>query len=181
MENAFKEAKNREFIDCLLIIRNEYLIAERYFNGYNKTIPHNVKSVSKSFLSALIGIALKEKFLDSLNQKIIDFFPEYLESDIDIMIKDITIKHLLTMQAGFDDDYNAYSEIYNSINWIETTLKSILLYSPGDSFSYSTFGTHLLSAILTKATGMSMLTFADEYLFQALKITCKNWEKDTYY
>ena len=175
---ALVEAKNRTFIDGLVIIKNGYLIAEEYYNGYSKNSAHNVMSVSKSFLSALAGIALREGYLDSLNQKMIDFFPEYIYPAMDSRKNDITVRNLLMMRAGIDHEQNNYFQIYNSANWIKTTLELPLLSDPGIKFRYNTFQTHLLSAIITKASNMSTLEFANKFLIKSLGISIHQWEQD---
>ncbi len=182
LDSAFIQAKNEGFVDGLLIIRNGYLVAEKYFNGYDKFTPHNVMSVSKSFLSAMVGIALHEGFIDSLGEKVLDYFPEYIFSGMDPRKYDITIEHLLTMRMGIaresDNDYAVYQSIYNSANWIKTTIEYPLIDNPGEAMHYNTFQTHLLSAILTKATRKSTWDFATEYLFDPMNIDVDDWEQD---
>ncbi len=175
---AFNEAEARSFIDSILLIRNGNLFAESYYNGYDRYTAHNVRSVSKSILSTLIGIALQENYLQSLDQRVLDFFSEYHSPYLDPRKYNITIEHLLTMKAGFGSDTFTYNYIYNSSNWVQSTVYLPLVYSPGAQFSYSTFGTHLLSVILSKATGMSTLEFANRYLFAPLQIFLHEWEKD---
>ena len=178
LNQAFREARQRGFINCILVVRNGYLVAEQYFNGYDKKDAHRVMSVSKSFLSALIGIAFRENLLDSLEQKMLDFFPEYVTPNLDQRKRDISIRHLLTMKAGIDHEQNNYFEIYTSANWIETTIELPLLSDPGERFRYNTFQTHLLSGILTKASAMSTLAFANTNLMEPLGITVQAWERD---
>lgn len=175
---AFKEAKNRAFIDGIVIIKNGYLIAEKYFNGYTKNSAHNVMSVSKSFLSAMTGIAFREGYLDSLNQKMIDFFPEYIYPEMDPRKYDITIRHLLMMRAGFDYEQNTYFQIFNSANWIKTAIVLPLFFDPGVKFYYNSVQTHLLSAIITKTSNMSTLEFANKFLIKPLGISIHQWEQD---
>jgi CubicO group peptidase (beta-lactamase class C family) len=144
--------------------------------------PHNVMSVSKSFLSAITGLALQQGYIDSLEEKMLDYFPEYIYPDMDNRKHAITIRHLLTMHMGIaneaDNSYGVYWEIYNSGNWIKTTIEYPLKYAPGERMSYNTFQTHLLSAIIAKATGKSTLEFARQYLFNPMGITVDAWEKD---
>ena len=75
LDSAFIRARQTGFVDGLLIIKNGYLIAEEYYNGYDETMPHNIKSVSKSFLSAITGIALQQGYMDSLEEKVLNYFP----------------------------------------------------------------------------------------------------------
>jgi CubicO group peptidase (beta-lactamase class C family) len=139
-------------------------------------------SVSKSFLSAITGLALQQGYIDSLDEKMLDYFPEYIYPGMDNRKRAITIGHLLTMQMGIaneaDNNYGVYWEIYNSGNWIKTTIEYPLKYAPGERMSYNTFQTHLISAIITKATGKSTLEFARQYLFNPMGITVDAWEKD---
>ena len=178
LDSASIQARLKGFIDGLLVIRNGYIIAENYFNGYGINSPHNVMSVSKSFLSAITGLALQKGYLDSLNEKMLYYFPEYIYPEIDERKYQITIRHLLTMRMGIEDETENYFEIYHSDNWIKTTIEWPLLYAPGERMRYNTFQTHLLSAILTKASQMSALELAQNLLTGPMGITIDAWEQD---
>ena len=78
LNTAFDQAKSKDFIDGLLVIRNGYIVGEQYYNGYDANKPHNIMSVSKSFLSAITGIALEKGYIDNLDEKILDYFPEFI-------------------------------------------------------------------------------------------------------
>ena len=177
IEQAFNQGESRGFVDCILVIRNGYLIAEKYYNNYSKDLAHNVKSVSKSFLSAMTGIALRDGHLDNLSLKMLDFFPEYVYPTIDPRKHNITIRHLLMMREGMEHERYNYSQIYNSPNWLKTTIEFPLLYDPGSTFSYNTFQTHLLSAIITKASGINTKEFAENNLLEKLNIELGNWQQ----
>lgn len=177
LAEAFQQGENRGFVDCILVIRNGNIVAEKYYNGFRKEIAHNVKSVSKSFLSAVTGIALRDGHLENLNLKMLDFFTEYLYPTIDPRKFNITIRNLLMMRAGMDHERNNYSQIYNSSNWLKTTIEFPLLYDPGTTFSYNTFQTHLLSAIITKASGMNTKDFVEKNLLDKMNIELADWEK----
>jgi CubicO group peptidase (beta-lactamase class C family) len=178
LEQAFANAGRLPFVHSVLIIRHGRLAAEEYFQGFRSTHGHNVKSVSKSFLSVLVGIALDEGHLKGLDEKVLDFFPDIETTDPDPRMQQITIRHLLTMRAGYDTERNNYSQIFGSSNWVETILNFPLTYNPDDQFSYNTCQTHLLSAILTRAAGMSTKEFAERYLFDPLNITIRSWAID---
>ena len=177
IEQAFDQGESRGFVDCILVIKNGHLVAEKYYNNYSKDLAHNVKSVSKSFLSALTGIAIRDGHLENHSLKMLDFFPEYVYPSIDPRKHDITVRHLLMMRAGIDNDDNLYHHIYYSSNWIKTTIELSLIYDPGTAFSYNTFQTHLLSAIITKASGMNTLDYAKEILLEKINIECASWDK----
>ena len=178
IDQAFQQGENMGFVDCILVIRNGFLVAEKYYNGYTKNTPHNVMSVSKSFLSAMTGIALRDEIIDSLNVKVLGYFPEYIYPSIDPRKFEITIRHLLMMRMGIDYEQNNYIQIYNSANWIKTTIELPLLYDPGTKFYYNTFQTHLLSAIITKASGTSTFDFAKRYLLEPMEVECAQWQQD---
>ena len=178
LQEADELAGDLGFVNGLLVFRNGHLVMERYYHGYERDDPHPVQSVSKSFLSALVGIALSEGYLDSLDQRIIEFFPEFDTPDLDPRKRAITIRHLLTMRAGFNSDHAVFFQVYNSIDWVSETWHLPLIYNPGDGFVYNTFEPHLLSVILTRATGAGSYEFARSVLFDPLGIRCLGWELD---
>jgi CubicO group peptidase (beta-lactamase class C family) len=182
LDLAFAEARSKRFVDSLLVIRNGFIVAEEYYNGFDQFRPHNVMSVSKSFLSAVTGIALQRGLVKGLDEKMLDYFPEYVYPGMDARKYDITLRHLLTMRMGIrgeaEDNYGVYWQFYNSSNWIKATIEAPLVFDPGEKMSYNTFQTHLLSAIITKATGESTLDFAAEWLFSPMKIDVDSWERD---
>ena len=184
--NANEKADELGFMYSLLVIRNGYLIAEQYFNGKNKYYPFNLWSTSKSVIGALIGIALKENYLTSIDQKMMDFFPEYITPGLDPRKYDITIRHLLQMRAGYPDESSLYPGSTDTIfylwirssDWMKFAIETPLEDDPGQTFHYSTPTTHILSGIITKATGISALDFAKKYLFDPLDIPDVGWNID---
>lgn len=182
LDSAFVQAQAKGFVDGLLVVRNGHIVAEKYYNGYDERRPHNIMSVSKSFLSAITGIAVNQGYIKNLDAKVLDYFPEYVSEDLDPRKHDITIRHLLTMRMGIkdesDDNYGAYWEFYHSENWINKTIESPLVFNPGERMRYNTFQTHLLSAIITKVARKSTLDFATEFLCDPLKIDIDSWEQD---
>ena len=169
------------YFDGLLVIRNGFLVAEDYYNGYDRNSPHNIMSVSKSFLSVITGIAHHQGHIENLDQKMLAFFPEYHNLSMDENMNKVTIRHLLTMQMGIDSEsdrgYALYSQIYHSANWIQTTLELPLVFNPGESMLYNTFQTHLLSAIITKATEKSTLKYAQDNMCRHMGIDIDDWEQ----
>lgn len=182
LDSAFIVAANTGFIDGLVVIRNGYLVAEDYFNGYIRSRPHIIASVSKSFLSAITGIALHRGDIDSLEEKVLDYFPEYIYSGMDERKYQITIRHLLTMRMGIrdesEDNYGVYWGLYYSPNWIKATIESPLVFDPGERMRYNTFQTHLLSGIITRATQKSTLKYGKEFLFDPMGIDVDEWKRD---
>ena len=101
-QKAIQHAKDLEFVDNLLVVRNGYLIVEEYFDRSDKNTSHSIASASKTFIGALVGIAARENLL-SLDQKLTDFYPEYVTPNMDPRKHDITIRHMLRMLSGYWD------------------------------------------------------------------------------
>jgi len=175
LDDGFDKLRSMPFMGSMVVIKNGEIIKEEYFNEFDQAYGFNIKSSSKGFISALIGIALEKGYINSVDEKIKNFFPEYIDANSDPLKQEVTIRHLLTMQGGFDSDEDDY-DIYYTQNWVESILKIGMNSKPGTKFIYDSKMTHLLSAILTRATGKSTLEFAEKYLFQELNINIKRWD-----
>ena len=178
IDSAFIRAKNLGFVDALLIIKNGNLVAEEYYNGYSRHMPHQIYSDTKSFMSALVGIAVEQDLIESLDKKIMDYFPEYAYAGMDPRFYDITVRHLLTMRMGIDKEENNLLSVVATDDWIRETFELPLLFDPGQKFSYNSLETHLLSAILTRAAGMTALEFAVRNLTGPMGIEIISWNSD---
>lgn len=162
----------------LLVSVDGKLIHERYFNGMRPGDPANIKSVSKSVLSTLIGIALDRGYLRSVQEPIGKFFPEHLNG-ADPAWKNVTIEDLLTMRSGLETTSNRnYGQWVQSRHWVRHVLMRPMVDEPGGRMIYSTGNSHLLSAILTKAARISTYEFARRYLAEPLGITIRPWMRD---
>lgn len=152
-------------IDEIVVVKDNKIIYENYFNGYKKDDTIHVASVTKSITSALIGIAIDQGFIKNVNQKVLDYFPTYENSDHNK--QEVTIKHLLTMTAPYTFKDEPFNELCMSTDWVKYALDLLGGKDKcGTTFKYSTAGVHLLSAILTKATGMTAREFANKFLFK---------------
>ena len=151
-----------------VIVKDGYIVDEYYKDGYDETSVFPLHSCSKSVTSALIGIAIDKGFIEGVDVPISTYFPQILESDSEYL-KQVTIWHLLTHTSGIscsdDDVWDAWR---SSDNWVDYVLSRPVTSAPGTVFSYSTGGTHLLSAILQEATGRTAYDFGKEYLFDPL-------------
>ena len=177
INSGFDKAAQLGYVYGIVIIRHSKIAAEKYFNGKNYNSNQTIRSVSKSFLSALVGIAVDRGLL-KLDQKLIDFFPEYVSVIKDERIKDITLGQVIKMRAGFKTDEEIYFSFTGSDNWAKTILSYDLDFNPGSKMEYSTAGSHLMAVALTKAVGMSLEDFAKTNLFDPMGIKLKNWLKD---
>lgn len=172
--------KNGVGIDGVVIVRHGHLVFESYLAPYHADTVHNLKSSSKSVLSALVGIALREKVLDGLDQRVSDILPEYFSSVDDPRKRDITLRHLLTMTAGFEweEISPAASRVWQSDDWVAATVGLPLTDPPGVKFTYGTALTHLASAAIARKSGMSTRAFAEKHLFEPVGIRAGLWRRD---
>jgi CubicO group peptidase (beta-lactamase class C family) len=179
LEQIYDEAGAIGSVRSIHIEQNGELIGKHYFGDASPEWPVNIKSASKSVISLLVGIAIDNELIPSVNQPIRPYFESYFEQHPDSVKESITIKNLLTMQAGLETtSFGNYGRWVISDNWVEFILDQPIVKAPGSEMIYSTGSSHLLSVILTKATGMSTKTFAEQYLFDPLHIQVGGWEKD---
>lgn len=165
---------NYKNITGIVVKKKGKLLYENYFNKYTASNPVHIASVTKSIFSALIGIALEKKHIKSLDQKVLDFFPDYKILEGEKAIQNITIRHMLTMTAPYKYKKEPYEKFFESDNWIKAALDLLGGKEPSQEFTYSAIiGTHILSGILVKATGQSVFDFTKENLFTPLEIGVK--------
>ena len=184
-------------IHSLLITRNNKLVYEKYWAGkdqrwgddlglidHNQESLHDIRSISKSIVSACVGIAIDQGKIKNVDQRVFDFFPEHAKLDTGIRSA-LTIKHLLTMSSGivwnedipYDNPENSEIRMTRSPNQVEYVLSQPLEFSPGQVWKYNGGTTQLLAAIIEKTTGKKVDLFAKEFLFQPLGITRFEWIK----
>ena len=162
----------------LLVSWRGELVAEHYAAGVRSGAPANVKSASKSIIAALVGIAIERRLIKSVHEPIVTYFPE-LRRDPDRRKQSITVEHLLTMRSGLESTSGRnYGTWVRSRNWVRSALAKPVVSEPGTSMEYSTGSSHLLSAILTKATGRNTWQFAQDALASPLGITLARWPQD---
>ncbi len=185
LNSAYDRAAEYGFMYSLLLVKDGYLISEQYFNQQTITSANNLWSTSKCYLSTLVGIALRESYLGSIDQGMMDFFPEYASDNLDQRKYDITIRHLLTMRAGIPGEFDyvpgyefVFNEFLHSGNMIAFSINLPLIADPGDEYHYSTMSTHILAAIIARSTGMTASAFAEEFLFDPINISIRGWDED---
>jgi len=184
-------------IHSVLIARRNMLVYEKYWPGkdegggsdrgivtHSKDDLHDIRSISKSIVSACIGIAVQQGKIKSVDQKVFDFFPEYARFDTG-MKSLLTIKHLLTMSSGlswnedvpYDNPENSEIKMVRSSNPVEYVLSQPMEFPPGKVWKYNGGTTQLLAAIIEKTTGKKIDQFAREYLFAPLDIKRFEWRQ----
>lgn len=165
-------------LHSLLVSQRGALVFERYYNGIRRERPANIKSASKSIISALVGIAIDRRIIAGVRTPIVTWFPQ-LAQDPDARKRVITVEDLLTMRSGLEGTSNRnYGAWVLSRNWVQHALARPMFAAPGEEMEYSTGNTHLLSAILTKASGQSTWQFANEALAKALAFSLPHWPRD---
>lgn len=164
----------------ILVSQRGRVVMERYTGGAGADRATNVKSASKSILSVLVGIAIQEGRITGLDQPISDFFPSYFaQPGVDPRKRQITVGHLLSMQSGLEStSFNEYGAWVSSRDWVRAALDQPLVDQPGGRMLYSTGSTHLLSAILTRATGMSTWAYANQKLAEPMGFRIRPWQRD---
>lgn len=157
-------------ITGLMIKFNDQIVFESYFSGFDENDTFHVASITKSITSALVGIAIDRGKIESADQRVLDFFSEYKIKRRETTIQKITIKNLLTMTAPYKFTSEPYTKVYSSDDWTASALNLLGGKKVIGDFKYTTVGTQILSGILERATGQSVLDFARENLFAPLKI-----------
>jgi CubicO group peptidase (beta-lactamase class C family) len=180
LSGILSKAENMPFLKSLIVIQDGNVVIEKYMHGGAPDQTIDLRSASKSILSAVLGIAIRDGYIKGIDQKVMDFFPEYSTDELDPRLTGLAIEHLLTMTSGFAVKENAetYQCLYESSDWIGYILNLPMDSNPGEKFNYLSFNTHLLSATITRATGMSMLAYTKQVLFLPLSIEQVIWEQD---
>jgi CubicO group peptidase (beta-lactamase class C family) len=180
---AFENAKDIVDLQGLAVARNNVIVAEEYYNNADSDPDPNlhVMSVTKSISSTLIGIALDEGYIQSLNQTISFFLGEEVDT-VNQELGQVTIQQLLTMMCGHnwhelggESEFTDFVSAPDQLNYI---LDKPIINTPGTIFNYSDGAAHLISVIITKATGMNASTFANIYLFGPMGLGEKIWYSD---
>ena len=170
---ALESAILRDYsnIAGIVVLQNGTAIYENSFNGYTADTAFHVFSVTKSVLSILIGIAIDKGLIESLDQKVLDFFPEYTPKRGEKTAQLVTLRDMMTMTAPYKYKSAPYTKYFSSESWVKSALD--LLGGKGEigDFRYTPLiGPDILSGILTRVTGQPVLNFAQENLFMPLGI-----------
>jgi CubicO group peptidase (beta-lactamase class C family) len=179
-DELYENAAELETLYSLLVVKDGFLIAEQYFNGGSADEKTLIQSASKSYISALVGIAIEQGCLSSVDQKMIAFFPEAADEVADPRKREITIRQLLQMRSGYPDEETdaAYLE---ALYWgvYPPLIEAFLLVSePGTDFHYSNLTYSWLAIILERACGPDLRDFARQHLFEPTDTEVGDWLKD---
>ena len=180
IDELYEDAEELETLYSLLVFKDGFLIAEQYFNGGSVDEKTLIQSASKSYISALVGIAIEEGCLAGLDQKMIEFFPEVADEVTDPRKREVTIRQLLQMRSGYPDEEtdSAYLE---ALYWgvYPPLIEAFPLVSePGTDFHYSNLSYSWLAIILERACGPDLKDFARQHLFEPTETEVGDWLKD---
>lgn len=176
-------------IDSLLIARHGYLVFEKYPRHYTNNSRHIIHSCTKSYTSALVGIAIEQGYINSTDDRMVDLLPNRTIANLDERKEAITLDHLLRMTSGLEWDewsypysssQNSNYQMWISSDQVQFVLNRPMVADPGEVWTYSSGGSHVLGAIVAEATGRTLLDFAIENLFTPLGISPSdiNWPLD---
>lgn len=178
LDSVFARAKDLPRIRSLIVQWKGDVIRERYFGGATAATRMNIKSASKSVVSALVGIAIQQRHIRGIDQTIAELLPAETRS-LDSTKRAITVADLLSMRAGLQStSFDGYGGWVTSRNWVSYALRQPMIAERGGPMVYSTGNTHLLSAIITRATKMSTYQFAQRHLARPLGIDLRPWQAD---
>lgn len=179
LKQIISKSEQNPKLRSLIIEQDGEILMSRMFGGRSASTPYNIKSASKSLISLLVGIAIQEGFISSIDEPISTYFSDYFERKPDSKKEVLTIRQLLSMQSGLEStSFGNYGRWVISKNWVEFALDQPFIEEAGGKMVYSTATSHLLSVIITKASGMSTMAFANKYLFNPLNIRIGGWDKD---
>jgi CubicO group peptidase (beta-lactamase class C family) len=177
----YYNAAKHDTIYSLLVVKNGRLIAEKYLNKGSIDELGKRASVTKSYTSSLVGIALDKGYLASVDQKMLDFFPDVSDQITDPRKEQITIRDMLEMRSGYPgEEHNAAAwDALWSGEYLTKTVGIPLTADPGTSFQYSNLTANWLGIIAARATGMDLMTLGNKYLFRPLGVVPgKDWLRD---
>lgn len=180
MVRTLADAEQLPRLRSLLVLRGGVTLAAHRFNGGPALDqPVNVKSASKSLLSALVGIAIERGVLNGVDQPMLSVLASDAPATPDPRLAQITVGHLLSMQAGLERTSGEfYGAWVSSPNWVRAVLSRPFVDEPGGAMLYSTGSSHLLSAMLTRASGRSTLELMQLWLATPLNIAIPPWTRD---
>ncbi|WP_201838980.1 serine hydrolase domain-containing protein [Microvirga zambiensis] len=179
IEEVVERAAALPNLRSLIVSHNGAVLAERALQGARFDRPTNIKSASKTIMSALVGVAIERGVLKGTDQPVASILGQSIPPDADARIRQVTIGHLLSMQAGLERTSGRnYGAWIGSGNWVRYALSRPFVDEPGGRMLYSTGSTHLLSAALTRAAKRSTLELARDWLGEPLDITIAPWTRD---
>ena len=176
--------RGQHAIHSVIVIRHGHIVWEEYLRGWRPHRLHEIQSCTKSFTSVLIGIAIRQGLIESVDQRMVDFFPEHTIANLDERKERITLEHLLTMSVGmdwheldypYDDPRNTLGQMWVSDDAVQHCLDRPMVSEPGEAWAYNSGTSIILGGILEQVTGQNVNAWAREVLFDPIGISDVNW------
>ena len=175
MDGFFEQAASDSMdIHSVMIVRDGSVIYSRWQSEGGDTVPHVLHSVSKTFTATAVGLAIADGKM-ALTDKVVDFFPDKLPAEVSDNLKAMTVRDLLTMTCGHDEEPTGQRA--QGVDWVQAFLAHPVVHEPGKFYLYNSLGTYMLSAIVQKVTGEKVVDYLDARLFQPLHIDKPKWEE----
>ena len=168
--------KSKVEFHSIMIVRHGHVVAEGWWDPYSPNLKQQLYSISKSFISTAIGFAFDEDLIER-DDAVISFFPDDLPDEVSDNLKDLEIKHLLTMSVGHEND--PILSMKETDNWAKAFLSIPIVYEPGTEFKYNSGASYMLSAIIQKVTGMTVHEYLKPHLFDPLNIVNSTWSENS--
>ena len=173
MTEKIREVIEKKYSNTLgvVVYKSGEIILEEYFSGADRNESVHTFSMVKSIVAVLVGVAVDKGFIKGVDQKVLDFFPEYKLKRNQEQLREVTIENFLTMTVPYKFESEPWTKVCTNQDWGGKVLEMIGGKEQiGERFHYSTLGIQVLSNVLTIATGMSLKNFAQKYLFEPLAI-----------
>ncbi len=175
LDGFFEQAASDSMdIHSVMIVRDGSVIYSRWQSEGVDTVPHVLHSVSKTFTATAVGLAIAGGKL-ALTDKVIDFFPDKLPAEVSDNLKAMTVRDLLTMSCGHDEEPTGQRG--QDVDWVQAFLAWPVVHEPGTFYLYNSLGTYMCSAIVQKVTGEKVVDYLDTRLFQPLHIDKPKWDE----
>jgi CubicO group peptidase (beta-lactamase class C family) len=180
---AYDYATKTDFeTQAILVVKDGYIIGEAYLNGTTINSQFQGYSFAKSFTNAVMGIAIDKGYINSIDDFVYEYLPEWNYAKTDSMKKRVKIKHLLSMTGGLDWNYDSLIVddyiMLNNENYVKYVLMKDIIYEPGTHWNYSNGEAILISGVMENAINMHVHTFAGQYLFNKIGLTQISWSTD---
>lgn len=176
MDSFFQKASDDSLeIHSIMVVKDGNVIFSKWQNGGIDTVPHVLHSVSKTFTATAVGLAIADGKLN-LTDKVVDFFQDKAPAEASDNLKAMTVRDLLTMSCGHDDDPTAQIRSLDD-DYVKTFLAYPVTHQPGIFFCYNSLGTYMLSAIVQKVTGEKIVDYLNSKIFEPLNIDKPKWDE----
>ena len=186
ISQLIRDIDSYENVLSMLIVKNGKLVHEVYSPYCQRNTLHWMASITKTFTSTLIGIAIDQGFIGSVDTKLHELLLQFADHFKDPEKKKIALKHIMTMTSGLDwneqvsynDHRNSEWQMVESEDWMSFVVSHPIREEPGTRFYYNTGGVHLLSDVIKSVTGLYAHLFAEKYLLHPMGIYAYQWNKD---